>query len=121
MVSAVTLNVMGSMSQNTGLSPAFQTAPAVAKKVKAGRITSSPGSSSSAFSGRRRASVPLAQPTAWRQPTRSAISVSSRSTAGPRMKRWERTTSMSAASSSSLMVRYWAVKSRSGTLMRLNP
>ncbi len=42
-VSAVTLKVWGSTSQKTGRSPAFATAPAVAKKVKLGTITSAPG------------------------------------------------------------------------------
>jgi len=68
-VAAVTLKVSGSTSQKTGLKPAFQTAPAVAKKVKAGMTTSSPSSGSSAIRLSRRASVPLLQLTACPVPT----------------------------------------------------
>ena len=52
------------MSTKTGVPPALWMAPAVAKKVNAVVITSSPGFMSSARSGSSSASVPLAQPMA---------------------------------------------------------
>ena len=55
------LNVAGSMSTKTGVPPALWIAPAVAKKVNGGVMTSSPGLRSSARSGSSSASVPLAQ------------------------------------------------------------
>ena len=56
------LNVSGSTSTNTGLAPSRQTAPAVAKNVKLGRITSSPGPMPSTISASSSASLPDAQP-----------------------------------------------------------
>ena len=52
------------MSTKTGVPPALWMAPAVAKKVKAVVMTSSPGFRSRAWSGSSSASVPLAQPMA---------------------------------------------------------
>ena len=54
------LYVPGSMSTNTGVPPALWIAPAVAKNVNGVVMTSSPGARLSAWSGRSRASVPLA-------------------------------------------------------------
>ena len=53
------------MSTNTGVAPARWTQPAVAKKVKLGQITSSPGFRSAAIIAASRASVPLLTPTAY--------------------------------------------------------
>ena len=57
------LYVTGSMSTNTGRAPVRQTAPAVAKKVKVGRMTSSPGPISRPCRASDSASVPEPQPT----------------------------------------------------------
>ena len=58
------LNVSGSMSANTGVAPSRVTALAVAKNVKLGRMTSSPGPMSRAINASSKASLPEAQPTA---------------------------------------------------------
>ena len=68
-VFAVMQLVSRSMSAKAGRAPAFTTASAVAKKVKAGTITSSPGSMPSARRAIVSASVPFATPTQWRRPT----------------------------------------------------
>ncbi len=62
-VFALMQSVPGSRSAKIGRAPAFTTASAVAKNVKAGTITSSPGSMSSARSTIVSASVPFATPT----------------------------------------------------------
>ena len=49
------------MSVKTGLAPVLQIAPAVAKKVKGGIITSSPGPISAAHKASKRASLPELQ------------------------------------------------------------
>ena len=59
------LKVTGSMSTNTGVAPTLWIVPAVAKKVNGVVMTSSPRPMSSARSASSRASVPLAQPTAY--------------------------------------------------------
>ena len=56
------------MSTKTGRAPVRQTEPAVAKKVKVGRMTSSPGPISRACRASDRASVPEPQPTPWLTP-----------------------------------------------------
>ncbi len=56
-------------SANVGVAPARMIASAVAMKVFAGTITSSPGRTSRARSGTSRASVPLATPMTWSTPT----------------------------------------------------
>ena len=61
------LKVFGSMSTNTGVAPTLWIVPAVAKKVNGVVITSSPRPMSSARIARRIASVPLAQPIAYRE------------------------------------------------------
>ena len=71
------LNVAGSMSTNTGRAPSRQTAPAVAKNVKLGRITSSPAPMPSAISGNSSASLPDAQPMACSVPQYAATADSS--------------------------------------------
>jgi hypothetical protein len=45
----------------------------VAKNVKPGTTTSSPGPMPAASSGKNKASVPELQPTAWRAPVKAAI------------------------------------------------
>ena len=68
-VAAVMHHVSGSTSQKTGVAPRATTASAVAKKVKAGTTTSSPGTTPSARSPISSASVPLASPTQCSAPT----------------------------------------------------
>ena len=77
------LNVTGSMSTKTGVPPALWMVPAVAKKVKAGVMTSSPGFRSSASKGSSRASVPLAQPIPCLACDSRAISASRAAPRGP--------------------------------------
>ena len=71
------------MSANTGFAPSRHTALAVAKNVKLGTITSSPGPMPSAISASSSASLPDAQPTACSAPQYSAIAASNCAHAGP--------------------------------------
>ena len=71
------------MSANTGFAPSRHTALAVAKNVKLGTITSSPGPTPSAISASSSASLPDAQPTACSVPQYSAIAASNFAHAGP--------------------------------------
>src|SRR5437016_2164820 len=89
--------------------------PAVAKNENGVVTTSSPGFKSSAFRGRSSASVPLAHAMpcfAWASP---AMAVSSRGTLGPITNCWDSITAWSAGRTSSLIARYCATRSRSGT------
>src|SRR5690606_4486271 len=79
------LNVFGSMSTNTGFAPTLWIAPAVAKNVNGGAITSSPAPTSSARYASNSASVPLAQPIANLAFDNPATSHSSLPTGAPRM------------------------------------
>jgi hypothetical protein len=103
------------MSTNTGVPPALWMAPAVAKKVNAVVITSSPGFMSRARSGSSSASVPLAQPMACRVLESLATSASSCATSGPMMNPWRSTTAIMARRTSSLMPSYCATRSSNGT------
>ena len=80
------LKVVGLISTNTGVPPAFAMAPAVAKNVYGVVITSSPGARFSVLSGSNSPSVPLAQAMANFAPQRSATAPSSRATCSPMMK-----------------------------------
>ena len=62
------LNVLGSISANTGTAPSRAIEPAVAKNVNEGQITSSPGLIPRAISEQSRASVPLLTPMACLTP-----------------------------------------------------
>ena len=86
MVSAVILNVFSSISTNTGVAPTYLIASAVAIKVKALVITSSPFVIPSASRARCKASVPDAQPIACLTPRYSAASFSNACTLGPKIK-----------------------------------
>src|SRR5208337_189644 len=94
---------------------------AEAKKLNAVVITESPGFTPAATRASQRASVPDAQPTASAAPVSAAISCSSASTSGPRMKLCESHTRVIAASTSSRMPSYWRRKSRSGTERGTDP
>ena len=87
----------------TGVAPARTIALAEAKKLKAVVMTESPGFTPAATSASQRASVPDAQPTAEAAPVSAAISRSSASTSGPRIKLCESHTRAMAASTSSRM------------------
>ena len=84
-VAAVMQCVRASMSAKTGVAPALTTAPAVAKKLTPGTITSSPGRTPRARRAIVSASVPLATPMQCRRPMKAANSDSKASTSGPRM------------------------------------
>ncbi|OQA35002.1 MAG: hypothetical protein BWY56_01808 [Acidobacteria bacterium ADurb.Bin340] len=64
MASGSALKVTGSRSTKTGFAFNRATTPAVAKKVKLGMMTSSPGFRSRAMRATSRASVPLDMPMA---------------------------------------------------------
>ena len=106
-------------STKTGVAPTSATTPAVAGKVKPGTKTASPGPIPSAISAIWRASVPLAQVTAWATPARAASAVSSSATAGPRTKRPSSSTRAMAASISALRRRYCASRSMKAMGSRL--
>ena len=108
-------SVPGSTSTKTGVAPARTIALAEAKKLNAVVMTESPGFMPAATSASQRASVPDAHPTAQAAPVRAAISSSSASTSGPRMKLCESQTRAMAASTSSRMLSYWRRKSSRGT------
>src|SRR5215210_1671114 len=78
------LSVSGSTSAKTGVPPSQSTASAVAKKLKAGTMTSSPGSRPSARRERISASVPLATATHAGSSRSSAKAFSNSRTSGPR-------------------------------------
>ena len=107
-------SVLGSLSAKTGRAPAAITAPAVAKNVKAGRITSSPGLTPQARRLSAKASVPDATPTANRRPQYWAISCSKASSCGPRTKVCVARTSSMARRTSFSMVANCARRSTIG-------
>ena len=74
------------MSTKTGLAPRREMAPAVAKKVNGTVMTSSPDLTPDAINAKSSASLPDAQPIAWRLPTYCAVAVSNSATLGPRTK-----------------------------------
>ena len=111
------LNVLGSISTNTGVAPTLWMVPAVAKNVKGLVITSSPGPMSSALSASNSASVPLAHPTANFVFDSPATAHSSSATGAPRMKAWSSTTGIIAATTASRMTACWARRSSKGTDM----
>src|SRR5260370_1280376 len=77
------LKLSGSMSTKTGVPPVLWMVPAVAKNVNGVVMTSSPGFKSSAFRGKSRASVPLAQATPCLAWASAASAASNRGTGGP--------------------------------------
>src|SRR4051812_9547948 len=103
------------MSANTGFAPKRQTALAVAKNVKLGTITSSPGPMPRASSTSSKASLPDAQPTACSVPQYSAMAASNLAQAGPCTNVPLRETSAIAASSSDWSRLFSRVTSSIGT------
>jgi hypothetical protein len=95
------LKVRGSMSASRGIAPARRMELTVAKKLKGVVTTLSPGPIWRAARASQRASVPLAQPMAWGTWRARAAAASNAATSGPRMKRWESQTAVTAARSSS--------------------
>ena len=110
------LKQIGQMSVKTGTPPSRETAPAVAKKVKAGQSTSSPGCKSIAMSASSSASVPEETEMACFAPVMAATSFSNCSISGPMMKRPCCSTRVKAAWSSGSSGRFWALTSRRGTM-----
>ena len=100
--------VAGSMSAKTGRAPACTTALAVAAKVNAGTMTSSPGPMPAATSPRCRAEVPEAIATHSRPAIVAANSVSKAATSAPWVSRplasTRSTASRSAAPSTGLAI-----------------
>src|ERR1035438_4300586 len=90
---------------------------AEAMKVNGDVITSSPGPMPPASRARCSALVPEFTPTASAPPQYPANSLSNAATSGPRMNSAFSRTRMTAASSSLLMVRYWALRSKSGIMV----
>jgi len=111
----------GQISQNTGTATRRDTAPAVAKKVKAGQSTSSPGLMFRAMRANSRASVPEETASACLTPTIAATSRSKASISGPMMKRPWRSTCWKAACNSCSRGRFWALTSSRGTGMGGRP
>ena len=97
--------VTSSTSTNRGLAPAWTIASAEAVKVWATVATSSPGPTPRAARARWMAAVPDATPTARRTPQTLAKSASNAATSGPRMNPPDRTTPVTAASSSARWAR----------------
>ncbi|OPY10207.1 MAG: hypothetical protein A4E68_00012 [Syntrophaceae bacterium PtaB.Bin095] len=111
------LFVRSSMSEKTGFAPHQVIASAVAMKVFGTVTTSSPGPMPSAMRLSQRASVPFPTPTACLQPQNAAKSFSNFATKGPPAKAVFSMTSPMAAWISSLMVWYWAFRSKKGTFI----
>ena len=109
------LKVWGSTSHHTGVAPRRATEPAVAKKVKAGSRTSSPGPTSRAINPRRRASVPEETPKACLTLSASAQDRSKASSSGPIMNWLDPKTLSKAARRSAAKARFCGPKSRRGT------
>ena len=107
----------GLTSTQTGVAPRRATEPAVAKKVKDGRSTSSPSPTSSAMSARSSASVPEETPSACFTPRKAAQSFSKASRRGPMMNWFDRSTSRKAASNWGSSARFCGPRSRSGTVV----
>src|SRR5215211_102036 len=107
-------SVRGSISAKTGVAPVRAIASAVAKNVKAGQMTSSPGPAPSASSAMTIASVPLATPIASGTPRYAAASRSKAATFGPSTKRLDSRTSSIACRSSGSNGSYCAFVSASG-------
>src|SRR5215472_337725 len=97
------LNVRSSMSANTGRAPTWMIVFAVATKLKALVITSSPGPMPCASRARWRAAVPEETAIAWPTPKRAANSDSRAATCGPWTSMPESSTARTAAFSSSPM------------------
>src|SRR5690606_1227623 len=93
-----------------------ETQLAVAKKVKLGTSTSSPGPISSAISDRSRASLPEAQPMPYFVCETSALVSSSWKTSGPNRKRPESSTASRASMNSLLSSAVPRPRSSKGTL-----
>ena len=79
------LKVWGSMSTKMGVAPSSAGSSAVAKKVKGGTKTASPGPMPQAMSGMSSASVPEAQVMQCRAPVKAHRAASSSATSGPMM------------------------------------
>ena len=105
------LKVPGNTSANTGVIPSSATTSTVATKVKEQVISSSPAFRPSAIIAICKASVPLAQPMVCFTPRYALSSFSNSFTSGPLMKAVLSITRRWAASTSSLIFRYWPTRS----------
>src|SRR4029078_6412412 len=109
------LNESDSMSMKTGLAPRREMAQAVAKKVDGTVMTSSPALTPDAINAKSSASLPEAQPIAWRLPRYCAVAFSNSATLGPRTNPCSSQTASIAARISDFIPRYWALRSNNGT------
>ncbi len=110
------LNVLGSMSTNTGLAPKRVTQLTVAKNVKLGTNTSSPGCRSIAISDSNSASLPDAQPIAKSVSQYSATSFSKFEQCEPPTNRPDEMISTITSWNSCLSGSLDRLTSRSGTI-----
>src|SRR3954471_16415446 len=108
--------VAASTSAKTGVAPTRAIDSGVAKNVKAGQITSSPGPMPSPSSTSTSASVPLPQPTVSGTPRYSAASSSNAFVVGLKTRAPLSRPSAKAAFSSGISGAYCAFTSTSGTL-----
>ena len=115
------LKVTGSMSTKTGCAPTRHTQLAVAKKVKLGKMTSSPAPIPSAIMANSRASLPDAQLIALGTSHRRATSASSWRQSGPWRNRPESTTRAMALKISSRNGAFPPTTSNKGTGTGLLP
>ena len=97
------------------MAPARRTASAVAMKVLAGRMASSPSPTPSPRSAISMASVPLATPTQWLVPMNAAYSFSNAATCGPSMNAVRASTCAQPSATSSATAACCAARSTSGT------
>jgi hypothetical protein len=106
------VSVRGSTSTKTGRAPAYSIAETVATNVKGTVMTSSPGPTPRASSARCSALVPELTPTASATPQQAANARSKAATSGPRTNWPLPSTRSTASSTSGLMARYCAWRSR---------
>src|SRR5579859_5534882 len=104
------------MSTKTGIAPQYSMAATLATNVNGTVMTSSPGPMPAARSARCSALVPVFTPTAYWASDYAANSSSKALTFGPRTKCCDSRTSSMASRTSSLMLRYWALRSTNGTI-----
>ena len=119
-LTASILKQIGQESTKTGVAPVRATQPAVAKKVKVGTRTSSPGPMPRAISANKMASVPEEQPMPCFASTMAAHSFSKASTSGPMMNWPDLRTLVKAAVSSDSSGRFCALTSSNGTFILEN-
>jgi hypothetical protein len=115
------LKVAGSMATKTGVAPTNAMTSAVAMNVNGVVKIRSPRPTPWASRVSSRASVPLAQLTAWPTPLWPASRASSAATSGPMMNLPWASTVWMRPSTASLMRAYWALRSIKGIMTVASP